>query len=240
MNDSKALRGALLILVALTSLVAFASSAPDSQVDPMSGGIRTVDVVSTPRGDEVRVTVDPGEGQPESSEFITSNTIDDRDPRISIDEAGRSWVVYWREGQEGGEVWMRRRGATGGWTTEILVSELGENSRHPEIVHDGAAAHVAYEIDDGEGRSVAVSSGNGPVPWPERVIVYTSYTESTHLDVRIHERRDHLWVTWVDGGYVGWSEFDYGAMGWSEADFVPHGGDPNSAVSNIAEEVLSD
>ena len=125
--------------------------------------------------------------------------------------------------------------------TELPISESGESSRSPEIVHDGSQVFVTYLIDDGEGQDIAVRSGNGPAPWPGRTIIHRTYYAGD-ADPDIHASDARLWVTWVESNdALGWSRYDYATSTWSEPRYEPLGEDGrDAALARIAEQVQAD
>src|SRR6185503_9521675 len=90
-------------------------------------------------------------------------------PRIAITSAGESWIVWGEPGSPGRLRYVWRNPATGLFSPVGSIGVPTESSRNPEIVHDGQATLVAYEIVGGSDRSVAVTGiTDSPEPFPQR------------------------------------------------------------------------
>jgi hypothetical protein len=234
---TKSITRVLPFALALGLSFATSGTGPDSQINPLTGDIETVDAVLSDGNADVRYTIDEGAGQPEASRILSTSLLPDLEGRIAIGPEGTTWVVWWQD-DETDRVILRRHTLSGGWSGEHLVSDPAESSSRPEIAHDGTSPHVAYVVDEGDERAVAVNSSVGPDPWPGRTIVHRT-SRSGELDVRIHARGGKLWVTWLDvTRTVGWSEYDYGTESWSPAGFEPYENDPGTALRRISQEVL--
>jgi len=208
----------------LAGSVAGASDPPDSAVNPQSGFVETVDATWNQTDYDVRHVVDSG--PPAKVTLLASGSEDDRGPRIALAPNGDTFVVWWRDRVVDGILVMRRDHATDTWGTERLASDGDEDSRHPEIVHDGQTAWAAWEIDSGGGTDVAVSAlPTEPSPFPGRtVLASTSY--GGDVDVLIEADGGSLWVTWVDSGtQVGWSAYDAATGTWTTADYESYAED---------------
>src|SRR5688572_8244953 len=80
----------------LTSLP-HASDAPDSEVNPSTGQIESVDAEIAGQNYELRHTVDPGQGAPSETALLTDTPEHDLRPRMAITVDGTAWVVWWRD-----------------------------------------------------------------------------------------------------------------------------------------------
>ncbi|UCF67617.1 MAG: hypothetical protein JSV80_17960 [Acidobacteriota bacterium] len=71
-------------LALLTVVVGFASGPSDAAVNPIDGGIELADTSWDGTQDEVRRVVNRGGGKPPKIDVLTSNAVDDREPRLAI------------------------------------------------------------------------------------------------------------------------------------------------------------
>ena len=216
-------------VVLLTSAVGsftLGSEPPDSEVNPQTGSIELVDSVALLSNREVRHVTNSGEGEPLAVVFVSNHPGDDNRPRIEIESDGDTWIVWWRAATDD-EVWVRRRShVAGAWQAPRRVSEEGENSRNPDVVHDASNAWIAYEVITTGGIEIAVLGiGEDPDPFPSRVVV----SETSHggdIDTRVHFASGHLWATWVDNAAdVGFAEYDYTAESWSVPSYESYAQD---------------
>ena len=108
------------------------------------------------------------------------------------------------------------------------MSAEGQDSRNPEaVLHDGEA-WVVYESLEPQGRGIRVGIiVDEPEPIDPFVLVGTT-TFTGDPDALAHTEAGHLWVTWVDGNAVGWSE-RVGAS-WSTPAWEAIGGDGIAAA----------
>jgi hypothetical protein len=192
-----------------------ASDPPDSQVNPQSGSIETVDSYWTGSHYRVRHVINPGDGQLIQVSYLTTGSIDDNAPRVAISAAGDTWAVWWRDDATDEVLIRKRTYSSGTWGAERLVSNSSENSQSPQILHDGTKPWVAYHATVQGGTKIAVAAGtDSPDPWDPLGLRTTTYAGD--VDVLIHFESSHLWVTWVDSASnVGWCEYDYATSAWS-------------------------
>ena len=231
---------ALLALV-LVAGIAFASDPPQSAVNPQNQQVETTDATPDTVDLDIRVTVDPGQGQPPVTTFLTSNSEEDRSPRIAIKDNGDSWVAWWRDVATDEIVVRRRLHGQSTWESEQIASDNGESSRAPVIAFDGNAGFIAYELDaSGGDTSIAlVQIDSEPDPYQTREIFHTT-AYGGDVDVDIQAVDGHLWISWVDSAEdVGWSEYDEATDNWSTIDYESYVNEtPADARSRIRSEVL--
>jgi hypothetical protein len=229
----------LVVVVPILLAAAVATAAPpDSETNPVSGLIETADSFTLGAQEDVRHTVDPGQGQPlQVVNLSSSNSNDDLDARLTINATGDTYFVWWRDlGND--VVLLRRRTCSGSncsqgsWSTEIPVSQQGDKARHPAIVHDGTDPWVAYEYDSGSLTALGVVQINeDPDPIPSNHFELATTSFGGDVDVMIHAEAGNLWVTWVHStSAVGWSEYDYATATWSEADTESYEGNSVAAA----------
>ena len=191
---------------------------PDSERNPVTGDIETVDQVIESSNRNVRHVSDPGPGPGEVT-VLTGHGDDDNDPRITITPDGNSWVVWWRDSATDGVFFRRLDASVPEWTAESRISEPGESSSHPAVVNDGTHVWVAFEIANGSDTDVGITGvgHDEPSPFPGRTIIATT-SYGGDLDVTVHYDSGALWVTWVaSASDVGWSEYDSTTETWSAA-----------------------
>jgi len=217
----------LTILAAVCCLPAAASDPPDSELNPVSGKIETVDSSDDAGNYDLRFVADPGGGCARSIFPLTTDALDDLAPRLTITAEGDTWVVWWRDGEIDSVLARKRTLATDSWSEEITVGDKLESGSRPEIVHDGSAAWVAYEID-GPALETTIAVGvihDDPDPVTTRETVDTTgYTGDRDLSIVFAD--GHLWVSWVDSATeVAWSEYDYATESWGAVGYESYASD---------------
>jgi hypothetical protein len=233
--------GAALAIVSWFSIgaPAWAGDAPDSEVNPATGYIESVDSVFNGPSQDVRHTVDTGQGAPRAVLLLTSAAEDDLGPRIATTSAGAAKVVWWREAAVD-TVLHRGRDAAGTWSGETVVSSPGESSRNPEVVFHDGKTWIAYELDASGGTAVGVI-GIEDTPDPfGRTLLGTSVLSGS-LGIQIRSESARLWVTWTyDGSRIGWSEYQPDACTWSPAQLESYASDGiEAARARVRERVLA-
>lgn len=208
---------------------------PDSEVNPQSGYIETVDPVQSGSNQDLRYVIDHGIS---SSVFLISNDpAPDQRPRMRLAPNGDSWVVWWRDETVDTVLFRKRSYSTGSWASERVLSASSESSRDPVVAYDGSSAWVAYAFDDTDGTAVGVNKAvDEPDPISDRVKL-AEPEFGGELDVLILTESGHLWVTWVDSSSdVGWCEYDYGSETWSSPTYESYATD---SVEDARERVRS-
>lgn len=229
--------GSLLVVSLLLSAPSLASEPPDSQLDPRTGLVHTVDSALSGADQVVRYTLDPGKGEPTAIEITSGH--DDRSPHLAIDENSVVHVVWQRE-EAADQIRAITIGADGSPGSERLLSDPGEDSRHPVLALDGSLPRVAYEIHGGSAVAVAVQTiTDDPDPIGPRIVIGIT-TFSGSADVRIHAAEGHLWTTWMDGAdVIAYSAYDPTTEGWSAVAYqdVPEG-ELENALQRVEGDVL--
>ena len=227
--------GAVVIIAA--AVIVWAVELPDSELNPATGNIETVDAPAE-EGNLVRHVVDPGKGASHSATTISTHAANA--PRIAIKTAGDTWVVWWRDTPVDRVYLTIHDLQEGTWSPEKVFSEPTEESRYPEIVHDASAAWIVYQVDTGSGSEIAgLSIIDDPDPWSTRTIIASS-AATGDLDVRIHTEDGHVWTTWVDStSDVGWSEYDAVTDSWDLPQYKSYSSsDVDTARDSIHDTVL--
>ena len=223
--------GVVALLLSILCLVVVAADPPDSEVNPVSGYIESVYSAWENTDFNISHVTDPGDEQPIEVVIVSGHPSDDLGARIEISSAGDTWVVWWRDAATDQVLIRKRTYSDDSWSSERLVSDSGESSRNPEIVHDGSDAWVAYEFDDAGGTSVAANVINDePDPIPDHTVVGTT-SYSGDVDVLIQAESGNIWVSWVDStSDVGWSEYDYSTASWGAPQYESYANDDVEAA----------
>ena len=176
-----------------TAGVLFASEPPDAEVNPITGSIESVESLDVGGGTDIRHVLDRGPGAPRIESRLTNDAALDHSPRIAIRSDGLSGVTWWREGSTG-VVYLKKRSPTSGiWTEQTPISASGEDARDPEIVADGTALWIVYEIDlAGGGTDISVRGVlDDPEPIPTLIATVTAGGDRDsliHFEADIPER----------------------------------------------------
>jgi hypothetical protein len=189
-----------LFLLSLPGTVAPAVAEPDLELNPSTGNVESVDVDES-SGGRVRHTDDEGHGGARTVTLLSTDEAED--PRIAIDKAsGDSWVVWWKDTSVAEVRYSRRDVETGQWSAEAVISEAGEDSRDPEIVHQAGTAWIAYEVHGNDVAIAVVGIIDDIEPIVRTTLDSTPYTGN--VDVLAHGEASHVWVTWIDSAtHVG-------------------------------------
>jgi len=229
--------GSLLVVSLLLSAPSLASEPPDSQLDPRTGLVHTVDSALSGADQVVRYTLDPGKGEPTAIEITSGH--DDRSPHLVIDESSVVHVVWQRE-EAADQIRALTIEADGSPGSERLLSDPGEDCRNPVLALDGSLPWVAYEIHGGSTVAVAVQTiTDDPDPIGPRIVIGIT-TFSGSAGVRLHAVDGHLWATWMDGAEaVAYSAYDPTTEAWSAVAYqdVPDG-ELESALQRVQADVL--
>ena len=222
-------RAAAVWCILLTSIVwaVLASDPPDSEINPQTGYIETVDSVWRSSRYDIRHVLDPGGGLPKAISYLTDGDPDDNGARIEISQSGNTWVSWWRDGSTD-EIFLRKHTySTGTWSGEVLVSQTGESARDSEIVFDGTDAWVVYEYDSGSSTAIGMAGINDdPDPFPTSHIELSTTSYTGDVDPLVNSESGNLWATWVDSStQVGWREYDYTAETWSSVQYESYSSD---------------
>src|SRR5262245_61078239 len=226
-----------LLFAALLPWSVVLADPPDAAVNPTTGNIEVVDVLATGGAVHIRHTLNQGQQALQVTELSTG-TVTDVAHKVVVSSAGEVWVTWWRDGSTR-QIFVRKR-SQGTWDAERLVSDAGQSSKKPQILHDGTNPWIGYEYVSGNGTGIAVSKViDGPDPINPVTIATTSF--AGNVDGHVHASSGHLWVTWVDSAsQVGWSEYDHQAAAWGTPNGEPYDEDSVSeARARIESHVLS-
>lgn len=217
-------RNGLWLVAVLAAGTTLADDAVDMEINPQNSYIEQVRSEYVTSSYDIHLLISQSLDTDPTVYYVSTNSADDKSPRVEISPAGDTWITWWRD-LDTDEVHVREF-LHGSQTlgSDRLVSQSTENARNPEIVFDGTNPWIVYEVH-GTSKSVVVGViGDEPDPVGAGVTLRTtSYTGN--VDARIHNVSGHLWVTWVDGSsYVGWAEYDYGEESWSGVSFQSYSG----------------
>jgi hypothetical protein len=162
-----------------------------------------------------------------ATEFLTTSTQDERNPRLFIESDGTMHVVWWTQGEE---VYLSTRGAGSSvWDGPVPVTTGGETGRRPAVAVSGGELFVAYECPSAAAGMLqdvraAMRQPNGTFNFE----TVGSTLRTGPLDVVLHAEQGHVWADWkheVDEfGFAervagdGWS--DGAAQPWTDPSWV--------------------
>jgi hypothetical protein len=152
--------------------------------------------------------------------FLTVGSADELDPRVAIDPAGATNVVWWADG-------VVLHAVSPASTPDFFgearqVSRAGETARRPSVAIHGGVPLVSYERDGGAGQQIVVASPAAGGTHVYDVVATTARTE--RLDAVLHSSNGRLWIDWRQSETaLAWSERVNGA--WTAPATVPVTGD---------------
>lgn len=219
---------------------AWATDPPDSKVNPNNNQIETVDEVTSSGNANVRLVETPSGGGYPNVTVLTTDSADDKGPRIAISSGGATSIVWWRDGATD-EVFIKQRSAPGqSFGSETRMSESGESSRSPRVVHVGSHLVVAYLFDQSGGGLAIAAIDDEDIPFPSRTVVGNS-TYGGDLDLLLTSESGSIWLTWIDSStHVAWSEYNTSTQTWSSVQSESYASDSVAAArGRIRTTVLS-
>ena len=227
-------------LCVMTLFAAFnmtvASDPPDSEKNPVTGAIESVDSIWDGSTWQIRHTTDAGKGSPITTTLLTDDPEADNGPRLAINPAGNCGVAWWREDAPHQVLYMHRQVSETTWSEPQAIGLATEVSREPEIVATEDRFWIAFEIEvSGGGKGIAVNGiMDSPEPIPERQVLTTTSYEGD-VDVQVNGDQGVLWTTWIDSASdVGWSEYDDVSATWSTPAYESYANDtPTEARDRI-------
>ena len=206
MNHKVARTCTALALAASACWAAFAVDPPDVRINPATGMIETVDATWSGSNYEVRHTVANAKGEVFSSSLLSSNALNDLDPRIALSSSGDAYVAWWRDAGPSVVVYRSRAGTTGRWGAERGVGLAAASNSRPRLASDGVHVWVAYQSLSSKERTINAQIIDDD-PEPVRTVVATTAYPGD-LDVQFPAEVGYLWVTWIDtNARVGYSEY---------------------------------
>ncbi|MEW5807604.1 MAG: hypothetical protein AB1756_09705 [Acidobacteriota bacterium] len=154
---------------------------------------------------------------------ITTDSVDDLDPRLAFDLSGNRNAVWWSDGTYDIIQYSYLPFSGGSWSSPLSISSSSENCRYPSVVAHNSEVWFSYERINNSGyRDVLCSTKEYPEPFPTFVISNTQ--RQTELRTKIHSINGHLWVDWIDSAsYLGYSERISGL--WSSAQYESYSGE---------------
>ena len=192
---------------------------PDIARHPDTGMPHVVWAYSTDgEGDEHDIAYSRWTGQRwTGTQFLTTDAeLDERDPRIFIDETG-IYVVWWES--ENHTLWLTSllSGSSGWDPPEEILTPVDFASR-PSVAHGGGPVLIAYENQGAQGAQILLATRQGPASYSSEIVVVTA--ESAQLNVLLHAEGGKLWMDWrASSSEYAYSEFVQGS--WTSATAVP-------------------
>lgn len=237
------MRRAVPISIVLTTALALtvpAAELPEMRINPSSGALEGVEAVIVGADSDVRHVVDPGPGQDSQITWVTSTTVDDREPTIEFDDDGDTWVSWWRDETVDTIRFRRLDRSTGSWGSERAVDDTGSAARRPALGYDGDGVWVAYEREIAGGTAIvaaAIIDDAEPVGTYHEVATTGS---SGDRDVMFHAQGGQFWITWVDDGDdVGYAEWKAGSGTWDTPAYESYANDTVTAARARIEAALT-
>ncbi len=144
------------------------------------------------------------------TEFLTSGTSNEIDPRVYVDQEA-VYVVWWEDGSN--KVWLVTRPRDGEWEISEPVGQALQTGMRPSVVSWGGTVLIAAENDDGQGGTeilIATRQAQG---------VYATETvgsvpQNDALNVVLHADQGKLWMDWRHSDEeFAYSEFEDDAWG---------------------------
>lgn len=199
--------------------------ASDSRVNPGTGFIETVESFWNGTDHDVRHIEDPGPGSGTIT-VLADGSDPELDPRIEIDPAKDTWVVYWRDASTP-EVLLRRHDYSAGtWGPERVVSDTSISSSRPVVAIFDSEPWAAYEETVGGTSWIEVGIIQDEADPINSVSSLGSTTYSSPRDVKLHSEAGNLWATWIDSATdVAWAEYDPTSESWSSSTLESYASD---------------
>jgi hypothetical protein len=193
---------------------------PDIAMDPVTKWPHVVWAYGNGTDYDIAYSRWDGDGWLET-EFVTSTTANEIDPRIHVDR-DYVYVVWWVE--ETGSIWLVRRPRLGAWQMSERVN--GQQGMRPSVVTWNGTVLVASETDDGQGgMEILMSTRLGAGSFFTEFIGSTA--EHLALDVVLHTGQGKLWMDWKHSDTeFAYSEFVNDAWGpittlpWTDPSWI--------------------
>jgi hypothetical protein len=156
--------------------------------------------------------------------LLTNNSVDDLDPSVVTNAAGKPIVTWWRVLATPAVFTTRRLTS---WEAESQVSLSGVPAKKPTVsIGSDTLTRFSYQALSGGSHQVYVTRdtrGQSPgVPNYVTEIVATTLF-ATDAEPIIERRRTLTWVTWVhSASQVGWSRLESGT--WTAPAFESYSG----------------
>jgi hypothetical protein len=154
---------------------------------------------------------------------LTSDSIDDYDPKLAFDSSGNRKAVWWSDDSYDTIKYSKKPASGGSWSTPDTISSSTENCQYPFLVVHNGTVHFSYErINSSNYRDVLTSIEEDPSPFPQAVVASTQRTDK--LETIIHSVDGHLWIDWIDSdSNLGYSEKVNGT--WQTAQYESYSGE---------------
>ena len=182
---------------------------PDVAMDPQTAWPHVVWAWNNGTDHDIAYSRWTADGWSET-EFLTSGTSNEIDPRVFVDQE-TIYVVWWED--QSNKVWLVTRLRAGEWEISELVSHTLQTGRRPSVISWGGTVLVAAENDDGQGGTeILVATRQAQGAYATETV--GSVSQSDALDVVLHAGHGKLWMDWRHSGEeFAYLEFDDAAWG---------------------------
>lgn len=186
---------------------------PDIAKDPVTGWPHVVWAYNNGIDHDIAYSRWDGDGWLET-EFLTSNAVDEIDPRIYVDFEAIH-VVWWETGTQ--TVRYVKRSRLSDWGVPERVND--RPGTRPSVATWGGTVLVVAEAEgDLGGKEIVLSTRLGQGEFEAEIVGATA--GGLALDVVLHVERDKLWMDWKRSGWeFAYSEF--AGDDWTPATTVP-------------------
>lgn len=195
---------------------------PDITVKSIMGDSSPVGVWAYNAGTDHDIAFSEWDGNAwTTTAFLTSSTVDERDPRVAIEADGTVHVVWWTVGATEKIYLATRPAASTAWGPAVLVTTGNEEGRRPSVAVDAGGLRVAYERDSTEPgmlQDVVVATQQGGGGFVLELVGSTVRTD--RLDAMIHTEQSHLWVDWKH------EATEFGCAEWLGSSWSPIAPEP--------------
>ena len=151
------------------------------------------------------------------TEFLTSSTANELDPRVFVDDDGTFFVTWWEPELE--RVLLTSRAADAQlWLQPV---EVAVDARRPSVASyiDGDLMVAFERTAAGGSQEVVLARSSAPSGTYSFQVVATSESADP-LDVEVHVSGIHAWIDWKHSGdEFGFVELINGT--WSRPTFIP-------------------
>lgn len=157
---------------------------------------------------------------------LDTDTADELDPRIFVEQDGTLHVVWWTDGTPSRVFLLTKPAATSTWSGP---TEVVSDARRPSVAVSEGLLCVSYERDSavsGMAQDVVVARRESGGSFSTEFV--ESSTRTDRLDPVLHVSPDRLWLDWKQDGQVfgfaateqqsGWGAV--GGLSWLEPSWV--------------------
>ena len=186
---------------------------PDIFFDPSDGNLVVAWAYNTGADHDIAFSV--WNGTAWETEFLTSSTTDELDPRAYVD-GGTYYVTWWEPELE--RVLLTSRSAQARlWLQPV---EVAVDARRPSVALYGEDVMVTFERSSAGGGQEIVLARASSLFGPYSFEVLATIESTEPLDVLLHVSGVHAWIDWKHSSdKFGYIELINGT--WSEPTIIP-------------------